>query len=52
MRSRSSHADCDFIPGEGDGHVLCEINVGSVSPFPPPAIPALVAAIEQRITTG
>ena len=45
--------DCDFLLGErgaaGDRHVLCEINVSSVSPFPPSAIPALVAAVRARL---
>src|SRR5207253_3553405 len=40
--------DCDFMFGEGDGYVLCEINVSSVSPFPPSAIPAIVAAVQAR----
>jgi hypothetical protein len=37
--------DCDFMHREGGGYVLCEINVSSVSPFPPSAIPAIVAAV-------
>jgi hypothetical protein len=41
--------DCDFLLGEkdaeGDSYVLCEVNVSSVSPFPPSAIPAIVAAL-------
>ena len=45
--------DADFLLGErnatdGDRHVLCEINVSSVSPFPDAAIPALVAAVVAR----
>jgi hypothetical protein len=45
--------DCDFMLGEqaGDGSerfVLCEINVSSVSPFPPSTIEPLVAAIKRR----
>lgn len=45
--------DMDFIPG-GSSHdgrpryVLCEINVSSVSPFPPSAIAPLVAAVKRR----
>jgi hypothetical protein len=36
--------DCDFI---GKDHfVLCEINVSSVSPFPPSAIEAIVTAVK------
>jgi len=42
--------DCDFMFGEQPGsHVLCEINVSSVSPFPPSAIPVLVAAVKRRL---
>jgi hypothetical protein len=41
--------DCDFMHGEGDGFVLCEINVSSVSPFPPSAIGPLVAATGARL---
>lgn len=42
--------DCDFMHGEPsleqpDPFVLCEINVSSVSPFPPSAIGALVEAV-------
>ncbi|MEJ6020677.1 Cj0069 family protein [Ramlibacter sp. PS4R-6] len=40
--------DCDFMLGAGDAYVLCEINVSSVSPFPPSAIPAIVAAVQAR----
>ncbi|MFN0186948.1 MAG: Cj0069 family protein [Aquabacterium sp.] len=41
--------DCDFMHGNpaadgGERFVLCEINVSSVSPFPPAAIEPLVAA--------
>ena len=46
--------DCDFLLGEpaADGaerFVLCEINVSSVSPFPPSAIAPLVKAVRQRL---
>jgi hypothetical protein len=46
--------DCDFMFGEPsaeqpDRYVLCEINVSSVSPFPPSAIEPLVAAVKARI---
>ena len=46
--------DMDFIPGapSADGaprHVLCEINVSSVSPFPPSAIDPLVRAVKARL---
>ncbi len=46
--------DCDFMFGdraEGgeERYVLCEINVSSVSPFPPSAIDPLVAAVQRRL---
>jgi len=46
--------DCDFMHGEataGDSSrfVLCEINVSSVSPFPPSATSVLVAAVCARL---
>lgn len=46
--------DCDFMHGEpqADGtprFVLCEINVSSVSPFPPSSIEPLVQAVRQRV---
>lgn len=42
--------DCDFMLGERpDSYVLCEINVSSVSPFPPSAIQPLVAALKERL---
>ncbi len=46
--------DCDFMLGEpaADGaerFVLCEINVSSVSPFPPSAIVPLVEAVRRRL---
>ncbi len=46
--------DCDFMLGEpaADGaerFVLCEINVSSVSPYPPSAIAPLVEAVRRRI---
>jgi hypothetical protein len=46
--------DCDFMHGEpgADGaprHVLCEINVSSVSPFPPSSIAPLVQAVCRRL---
>ncbi len=46
--------DCDFMlgeraPGEPERHVLCEVNVSSVSPFPPSAIAPLVAAVQARV---
>jgi Domain of unknown function (DUF6815) len=47
--------DCDFMFGEPTAEqperfVLCEINVSSVSPFPPSAIGPLVAAVKDRLT--
>ena len=47
--------DCDFMLGEvtADGaqrFVLCEINVSSVSPFPPSSIGPLVAAVRRRVS--
>jgi hypothetical protein len=45
--------DCDFLLGERvDGeerYVLCEINVSSVSPFPPSATEAIVSAVQRRL---
>nr|WP_316639422.1 Cj0069 family protein [uncultured Roseateles sp.] len=46
--------DCDFLLGEAttDGSerfVLCEVNVSSVSPFPPSAIEPLVSAVKVRL---
>ncbi len=46
--------DCDFMLGQPsaeqpDRYVLCEINVSSVSPFPPSAIAPLVAATKARL---
>jgi hypothetical protein len=46
--------DCDFLLGEaGSGEperfVLCEINVSSVSPFPPSCITPLVSATVRRM---
>jgi hypothetical protein len=47
--------DCDFMYGErGEGeaerYVLCEINVSSVSPFPPSAIDPLVSAVQGLLS--
>lgn len=46
--------DCDFLlgesaPGGEERYVLCEINVSSVSPFPPAANPFIVAAAQSRL---
>jgi hypothetical protein len=46
--------DCDFMfgeapPGAAERFVLCEINVSSVSPFPPSAIGPIVAAVRARL---
>ncbi|MBC7938581.1 MAG: Cj0069 family protein [Chitinophagaceae bacterium] len=45
--------DCDFMLGEdaaggAQRFVLCEINVSSVSPFPPSSIAPLVEAVRRR----
>ncbi|MBQ0941773.1 Cj0069 family protein [Ideonella sp. 4Y16] len=45
--------DCDFMfgnarAGEPERYVLCEINVSSVSPFPPSCIDPIVAAVLRR----
>ena len=44
--------DCDFMrgdsaPGSPPRHVLCEVNVSSVSPFPPSSIAPLVEAVRR-----
>ncbi|HSW08026.1 Cj0069 family protein [Aquabacterium sp.] len=49
--------DCDFMFGERDAggserYVLCEINVSSVSPFPPSAIPVLVDAVKAQLAAA
>ncbi|MBW8843706.1 MAG: Cj0069 family protein [Burkholderiales bacterium] len=49
--------DCDFMFGEPtaaepDRYVLCEINVSSVSPFPPSVIEPLVAAVKARLASN
>lgn len=49
--------DCDFLLGEPtahepERHVLCEINVSSVSPFPPSCVAPLVAAVQARLAGG
>lgn len=46
--------DCDFMFGEPtadqpERFVLCEVNVSSVSPFPPSSIAPLVAAVKARL---
>lgn len=46
--------DCDFIlgdsaPGEVPRYVLCEVNVSSVSPFPPSSITPLVEAVRSKL---
>lgn len=44
--------DCDFMFGEQPGsYVLCEINVSSVSPFPPSAATPLVDAVKARLAS-
>lgn len=49
--------DCDFMlreaaTAEPTGYVLCEVNVSSVSPFPPSAITPLVHAVATRLRRG
>jgi hypothetical protein len=46
--------DCDFMYGEPtppqpERYVLCEINVSSVSPFPPSCVEPFVAAVKARL---
>ena len=46
--------DCDFMLGEPtpeapERYMLCEINVSSVSPFPPSSIAPLVDAMKRRL---
>ena len=46
--------DCDFMlgdsaPGEAQRYVLCEVNVSSVSPFPPSSIVPLVEAVKSKL---
>ncbi len=46
--------DCDFLFGDPRADdpqpfVLCEVNVSSVSPFPPSSIAPLVAAVRARL---
>jgi hypothetical protein len=46
--------DCDFMLGPTSAageqrFVLCEINVSSVSPFPPSSVEPLVAAVKRRL---
>jgi len=42
--------DCDFMfADQPGGHVLCEINVSSVSPFPPSAIGVVVEGVKGRL---
>ncbi len=45
--------DADFIPrADGNGWVLCEVNVSSVAPFPDAAVAPLVAAVRARLGPG
>ncbi len=41
--------DCDFLLGGPGGYVLCEINVSSVSPFPPSSMAPLVDAAKAKL---
>lgn len=47
--------DCDFMlgdsaPGQEQAYVLCEVNVSSVSPFPPSSIAPLVDAVKAKLS--
>ncbi len=47
--------DCDFMlgdpaPGPTQTYVLCEVNVSSVSPFPPSSVGPLVDAVKTRLS--
>jgi len=42
----------DRAAGGPEHHVLCEVNVSSVSPFPPEAMARLVAATLERLRPG
>jgi hypothetical protein len=49
--------DCDFMFGQRgadaeEQFVLCEINVSSVSPFPPSSIAPFVAAVQARLAAA
>lgn len=49
--------DCDFMlgtrsAGQDERYVLCEINVSSVSPFPPSCVVPLVEATLQRVRSA
>jgi hypothetical protein len=40
--------DADFLPGDSAGaHVLCEVNVSSVAPYPASAVEPLVQAVQR-----
>lgn len=41
--------DLDFLHGEGDGFVLCEINVQSTFAFPEVAMPGVAEATLDRL---
>lgn len=48
--------DCDFMLGDSapdaaQAYVLCEVNVSSVSPFPPSSVAPLVEATRARLAT-
>lgn len=49
--------DCDFMFGEPTAEephrfVLCEVNVSSVSPFPPSSVAPLVEAVKNKLSQG
>jgi hypothetical protein len=41
--------DIDFMHADRAGYALCEVNVSSVSPFPPSAVAPLVQAVTARL---
>jgi hypothetical protein len=41
--------DADFLFGESDEYLLCEINASCVSPFPEGAITPMIAELERRL---
>jgi hypothetical protein len=42
----------DSTPGEAQRYVLCEVNVSSVSLFPPSSIAPLVEAVKSKLREG
>jgi hypothetical protein len=44
--------DADFLLGEAQGYVLCEINVSSVAPYPESATAAIVAEVRALLASA